>query len=139
MELTPLRALGATTALYILYKLLCLIRYYILGRRTGFPVFVTPACHKSILWLIVSPMLMPYAKHVLPEWLVIRLNVTVHGAEFMYRHGLITRMVGGNTFVMVSPDGCILMSVSSYLSLSLSLFIFSLIFFFFFMMIDRGC
>lgn len=94
-----------TTALYLLYKLLSFIRFYIIGLRTGFPLILTPIFSKSILWQILAPIFLPAVKDKLPVWLLMRLEVLAHGWEFRWRNGEFQRMVGGDTFVVVCPDG----------------------------------
>jgi hypothetical protein len=95
-----------TTTLYLLYKLLSFIRFYIIGLRTGFPLILTPIFSRSILWQVLGPALMPVLRHKLPPWILMRLDTTVHGWEFRWRDGEVQRWVGGDTFVVVSPDGC---------------------------------
>jgi hypothetical protein len=96
------------TALYLLYKLLSFIRFYIIGLRTGFPLILTPIFSRSILWQILAPIFLPAVKDKLPLWLLMRLEVLVHGWEFRWRHGEFQRIVGGDTFVVVCPDGLLM-------------------------------
>lgn len=94
-----------TTALYLLYKLFSFIRFYIIGLRTGFPLLLSPIFASSILWQILAPIFLPSLKDKLPLGLLMRLDVLVHGWEFRWRKGEIQRLVGGDTFVVVCPDG----------------------------------
>jgi hypothetical protein len=105
MELT-FRSLAAyVTLLYLLYKSLSFIRFYIAARRTGFAIFVTPVFSQSILWLALAPMLRPYFEKYLPHCIYRRLDLTIHGWEFR-RRADIRRYVDSDVFVIVCPDGC---------------------------------
>ncbi|KAE8556585.1 hypothetical protein EYB25_001287 [Talaromyces marneffei] len=96
------------TTVYLLYKLLSFIRFYIIGLRTGFPLILTPVFSRSFLWQVVAPALMPVIRHKLPPWILMRLDTLVHGWEFRWKDGEVQRWVGADTFVVVSPDGCYL-------------------------------
>ncbi|EED23916.1 cytochrome P450, putative [Talaromyces stipitatus ATCC 10500] len=100
-----LTIISGTTTIYLLYKLLSFIYYYVLALRTGFPLLLSPIFAKSILWQILAPAVLPSIRGKLPLWIVIRLELVVNGWEFRWRHGEAQRFVGGDTFVVVCPDG----------------------------------
>lgn len=111
MNLLTLSTIAIT--LYLLYKLLSFIRFYIIGLRTGFPLILTPIFSRSFPWQVLAPALMPVLGHKLPPRILIRLDTLVHGWEFRWKDGEVQRWVGADTFVVVSPDGCYLWFVFS--------------------------
>lgn len=97
-----------TTALYFFYKLLSFIRFYTIGLRTGFPLIITPIPSSSILLQILAPIFLPAVRDKLPLWVLMRIEVLLHGWEFRWRKGEFQKIVGADTFVVVSPDGLLM-------------------------------
>lgn len=90
--------------LYLLYKLFSFIRFYLIARRTGYPIFVTPAFSQTLPWLILAPTYQPFVQKHLPDWLYERFDIVTHGWDFRFKNKLHQRL--GKTFVVVSPDEC---------------------------------
>jgi hypothetical protein len=92
------------TVLYLLLKLCSWARYYIHGRRSGFPVIVSPAPTKSAPWLLLGPVLHPVFKRYLPEWIFWRVDISINGWEYRRRTEIHDRL--GKVFALVTPDEC---------------------------------
>ncbi|KAL3441772.1 cytochrome P450 [Aspergillus insuetus] len=92
--------------LYISWKLISLTRFYINGRRSGFPVFIAPFPTKNILWMVITPMLQPLLEKYIPEPLYTRLDVAIYGWECRQKAEIHGRV--GKTFVLVTLDECTL-------------------------------
>ncbi|RAK96099.1 cytochrome P450 [Aspergillus ibericus CBS 121593] len=104
MELTLRTVLAALVGLYFLYKVLSFARFYIIGRRSGFPLFVTPLFTQHIVWQIVGPTFEPQFRRYLPRWLYEHLDITINGWEFRHKNEVHRRF--GKTYAVVSPDEC---------------------------------
>ncbi|KAK1146374.1 hypothetical protein N8T08_003161 [Aspergillus melleus] len=92
----------ALSAVFLLVKCVALVKNYSRARRTGFPVYISPALSQNPAWMVTGPIFLPYLKNYLPGWLHDRLDVTLHGWEFR-QNGAIHRRVG-KTFVLVTPE-----------------------------------
>ncbi|PWY83684.1 cytochrome P450 [Aspergillus sclerotioniger CBS 115572] len=104
MELTLGTVLAALAGLYFLYKAVSFARFYIIGRRTGFPLFVTPLFTQHVLWMFVGPTFQPQLRRYLPRCLYEHLDITIHGWEFRHKNEMHRRF--GKIFAIVSPDEC---------------------------------
>ncbi|OJJ42217.1 hypothetical protein ASPZODRAFT_137409 [Penicilliopsis zonata CBS 506.65] len=90
--------------LYIIYKIASFIRFYIIGRRTGFPLILTPIFSQGILWMVLGPTLQPVFQKYLPEWIYRRLDIVTNGWDFRRKNQMHLQL--GKAFVVVSPDEC---------------------------------
>ncbi|OJZ90997.1 hypothetical protein ASPFODRAFT_41430 [Aspergillus luchuensis CBS 106.47] len=97
-------ALAILAGIYLLYKLLSFIRFYIIGRRSGYPLVVTPLFTRHSLWQIVGPTFQVQLKRYFPTWLYEHLDIHIHGWEFRHKNAMHRRY--GKIFVIVSPDEC---------------------------------
>jgi hypothetical protein len=104
MELGFTSITATLFAIYFLVKSVSFLRFYINGRRTGFPVYVTPVPSKSPLWMILGPVFQPQFKKYLPEWIYERLDIVTHGWEFRRKTEFHDRF--GKVFAVVTPDEC---------------------------------
>ncbi|KAE8150733.1 cytochrome P450 monooxygenase [Aspergillus avenaceus] len=103
MELT-ISLLWTSGLLYLTYKCLSFLRFYIHARRTGFPVIVSPAFSRGVPWMIFAPMIVPRLKGLFPAWLFDRLDVAAHGWEFRRKRAFFDRW--GEIFALATPDEC---------------------------------
>ncbi|KAL3492291.1 cytochrome P450 [Aspergillus germanicus] len=92
--------------LYISWKLISLTRFYIHGRRSGFPVFIAPFPTKNIVWMVITPMLQPLLEKYIPKPLYTRLDVAIYGWEYRQKAAIHGRV--GKTFVLATLDECTL-------------------------------
>jgi hypothetical protein len=69
----------ALLSIYVISKAYSFIRNYIAAVRTGYPVYITPVLSRSLAWMILGTMVMPYAREWLPEWIYARLAISTHG------------------------------------------------------------
>lgn len=90
--------------LYLLFKCISFIRFYIIGRRSNFPIYVTPVFSKSVIWIVLGPALQPQLRKYLPRWIYERLDIVIHGWEFRRKAEMHQRL--GKVFALVSPDEC---------------------------------
>ncbi|OJJ42355.1 hypothetical protein ASPZODRAFT_105425, partial [Penicilliopsis zonata CBS 506.65] len=98
--------LVAIAGLYLLYKLACFLRFYLIGRRTGFPLYIVPIFSQSPVWKVLGPIYQPVFRRHLPEWIANRLDVVTHGWDFRLKNILHEQL--GSVFAVVSPDECTL-------------------------------
>ncbi|KAL4861594.1 hypothetical protein BDV12DRAFT_207890 [Aspergillus spectabilis] len=107
LAIVPMQTLciGALLA-YITWKLISLTRFYMHGRRSGFPIFIAPFPTKNIIWMVITPMLQPLLQKYIPEPLYTRLDVAIYGWECRQKAEIHGRV--GKTFVLVTLDECTL-------------------------------
>ena len=76
-------------------------RCYIVARKIGLPILLTPASSQNVVWFIAGPLLRPILQRVLPEWLALRIDMTVRGFEHRLRNKPF--MIVGPSFLPVGP------------------------------------
>ncbi|KAI2848382.1 hypothetical protein CBS11852_2944 [Aspergillus niger] len=103
-EISLRTALTILVGIYLLYKLLSFVRFYIIGRRSGYPLVVTPLFTQHTLWQIVGPTFQVQLKRYLPTWLHEHVDIHIHGWEFRHKNAMHRRY--GKVFAIVSPDEC---------------------------------
>ena len=104
MELSVLSTTVKVASAFFLYKLIYFIRFYIQARRSGFPVYVSPVPSRSILWMILAPIVVSHLEKYLPALIYERLDVATPGWEFRRKRELHERL--GKVFVLVTIDSC---------------------------------
>lgn len=92
--------------LCILLKLASFVKFYIQGRHSGFPLYISPIPSKSPAWMVLGPAFQPVFKRYLPSWIYERLDYVTHGWEFRRRAEVHCRL--SKNFVLVTPDECTL-------------------------------
>ncbi|KAL2801540.1 hypothetical protein BJX63DRAFT_417165 [Aspergillus granulosus] len=80
--------LAALSLLYVLFKCISFTRFYIHGRRSGFPIYVSPFPSKNILWMATTPMLQPLLERYLPRRLSARVDMAIFAWEFRRRRNI---------------------------------------------------
>jgi hypothetical protein len=124
-------SLGSVTlailAIFLTSKALSFSKNYIAGRRTGFPIVVSPVLSKSILWMVFGAVFQPQFKKYFPAWLYDRCDLVTHGWEFRRKANMHESL--GKSFVVVSPDECTLWYVA-WRHIDAFSFLFIMMFFF---------
>jgi hypothetical protein len=106
MELTVSSIALSFFLIFFIAKTLSLVRNYVICIRTGYPVYVSPAPSKNVLWMVLAPQFQPQLKKWLPGWLFDRLEVEIHGWEYRVKARMHAKL--GKIFILVSPDEIIL-------------------------------
>ncbi|KAI4152239.1 MAG: hypothetical protein LQ340_003032 [Diploschistes diacapsis] len=89
--------LATSTGYYIYSFTTC----YAAARKIGLPILLTPVTTKNILWLLFGPPLHPLLQQILPQWLFLRIEMSLRGRES--RLGNKARSMVGQSFLLVGP------------------------------------
>lgn len=106
MELTIRYVATLLALIWALYTLVTFLRLYIIGRRSGFPVYIVPIQTRTVPWLILNPILRPYFEKCLPKWIYDRIDIVSVGWEFRRKAEMHQRL--GPAFVLVTLNHCAL-------------------------------
>jgi hypothetical protein len=106
MELTIRYVSSLLALIWVLHTLITFLRFYIIGRRTGFPVYIVPIQTRSAPWMLLNSILRPYLEKYLPEWIYERIDMVSAGWEFRRKAEMHQRL--GPAFVIVTLNQCAL-------------------------------
>lgn len=106
MELTIRYVLSLLALIWVLHTSITFLRFYIIGRRTGFPVYIVPIQTRSVPWLLLNSILRPYFEKYLPKWIYERIDIVSVGWEFRRKSEMHERL--GPAFVLVTLNQCAL-------------------------------
>ncbi|KAJ5624107.1 hypothetical protein N7510_000416 [Penicillium lagena] len=106
MELTIRYVSSLLVVVWVLHTLITFLRLYIIGRRTGFPVYIIPIQTRSVPWMFLNSVLRPYFEKYLPECIYERIDIASAGWEFRRKAEMHQRL--GPAFVVVTLNQCAL-------------------------------
>jgi hypothetical protein len=96
-----LTAVLGIVVLWIVSNAYSLLSNYLIARRCGLPVRVTPINPDNLLWLIPHEFYRPYLEAILPTSLLNIIKPNFYGWEFQDRYRFHHRV--GSTFLLVTP------------------------------------
>ena len=99
-----LLVIGSLLLAWFVRKALSFGRNYVVARRTGYPVVISPVLSYSIAWRVLNLPLNHKFKEWFPEWIFERLDILTYAWEFRRKSTVHDRL--GKVFVLVTPDEC---------------------------------